>query len=173
MIKFNKMGTKHATYLERFEKKYVGNSEIYIDVIDQNKVHILGNDKNKIDEFTSKTTCDQFLTVLESLGYIIPRASTYKIVSDSYDFKNVTTAIFSKSENKKVQMYRESRKIAFLYLMNIVDDEFIKKNHITKTKGDLVLQDIKTECSKWEIDAKKDYEKIINILERIKHEYKI
>lgn len=173
MNKFHHLGTKHETYIKRFNEKYNGIKSFSFNKVDDNYIAILDEKLKKIDIFTSKATFNQFIMVLESFEIIKPIASGYGIKNNLPDWEYMFEAIFSNSSDKHIQVYRESRKISFLYLLNLVDENFIKKNGISKIKGSLEPSDINKEVSLWEKEGIKSYDRIIKFLERVKHEYKI
>lgn len=168
-VKFHQLGTKHEAYIKRFEKKYKGIIEFSKLSIDKNKILILSNNI-EIDEFTSISTFKQFILVLRSLGFISLGVSNYLINFSKFNLNLITNSIFSISNDKQINVYRDSRKIALLYRLNLITNDILDKNNITKTKGLLKVEDIKKEISVWENAVISDIKSIINVLGRIENE---
>lgn len=173
MNKFHQLATKHETYVKRFTEKYSNINEFFFTTVDNNSIIVVDKGDVKIDHFTSKATFGQFVLVLEALGMIRQTASGYQVIIHEFNWDRVFEAIFTQSNDEKIQTYKQSRKIALLYELNLIDEKFIVENNIHKKRGNLELIDIKKEVSIWEKDAKTSFARIIKFLERVKNEYKI
>lgn len=173
MNKFHHLATKHKTYVDRLSEKFAKTRKFSFTKVDGNSIIVLDETGEKIDKFSSSTTFNQFVLVLESLGMIKALASGYEIVRHTFDWESAFDAIFTRTVDEQVYTYRQSRKIAFLYELNLVDQKFIDINNISKKRGELNLEDIKKEVSLFEKEGKNSFVRIIKFLERVKNEYKI
>jgi hypothetical protein len=144
--KFHHLGTKHKTYIKRLELKYTNIKYFEYCVISSRRIEIYANNKI-IDVFTSKSTFNQFILVLEAFNMIENIGSKYKVILNHFDVDHITKAIFEKSVSTKIQNYRISRQISLLESLNLIRKDNIDECVISKYKGRVSIKDIKSEAS--------------------------
>lgn len=172
MIRFDKIGTKHGSYIKKFIENIAHCDSFEIEIIDNHKFNVI-NDNIKLMSFSSKSTFKQFMATLEALGFIKENGMKYIVNKKEFDWLYITESIFTKSTNKKIQNIRDSRKVSILANLNLLTKKNIDSIGIDKKIGTFKVSDALSESSLWEEETMSQLKRVTYVLERIKNEYKI
>ncbi|CAL59028.1 hypothetical protein MBOVJF4428_00300 [Mycoplasmopsis agalactiae] len=127
------------------------------------------NENNKkIDSFKSKSTYNQFISVLLSFGFIEHAIGKYNIKKTKFDYDYITETIFEKSDRDEINIIRQSRFITLL-----VDANYINKDNYAcfELRGirskEPQFDKLKLEISDWEKQTTKDFKRLANVFSKL------
>ncbi|ADK69256.1 hypothetical protein V2P57_03985 [Mycoplasma mycoides subsp. mycoides] len=169
---FHTVGTNAKTYLKRFKDKYSEFNSFYISPNSKinNNINVMNENDKEIDIFTSDATYDQFCLVLTAFGYIKNVNGNWKIINKELSTKQVADNIFSKSLNKNVSIYRQSKIITLLVNLNIINESNYQDFKLKgKRTNQVKIKNLKAEVSPWEKDVCSDAELITYCLKKIEN----
>ena len=169
---FNTIGTNGNSYIKKFMEKIENNTGIY-ELNLEDKWQIFSKNNILLWTFTSVSTKRQFLNSLEAYGFLEPITGSYKVLFNKYSFKDVTNAIFSYSDDEKINVIRQSRMLSLLREINIINDKNFNTLNIVGKQGNTKLHALLKEKTKWEDECLLSIDNLILALERIKkYEFK-
>ncbi|WP_434335331.1 hypothetical protein [Mycoplasma leachii] len=169
---FHTVGTNAKSYLKRFRDNYLEFNSFYILPSSKinNNINVMNENDKEIDIFTSDATYDQFCLVLTAFGYIKNVNGNWKIINKELSTKQIADNIFSKSLNKNVSIYRQSKIITLLVNLNIINESNYQDFKLKgKRTNQVKIKNLKAEVSPWEKDVCLDAELITYCLKKIEN----
>ncbi|MDP4040354.1 hypothetical protein [Mycoplasma mycoides] len=169
---FHTVGTNAKSYLKRFKDKYSKFNSFYTSPNSKinNNINVMNENDKIIDVFTSDATYDQFCLVLTAFGYIKNVNGNWKIINKELSTKQIADNIFSKSLNKNVSIYRQSKIITLLVNLNIINESNYQDFKLKgKRTNQVKIKNLKAEVSPWEKDVCLDAELITYCLKKIEN----
>ena len=157
-IRYWKIGTSPISMIKKFIQflnKGMKVTENFRILPNERGNWIVDLSNNKIFNLMSKATTKQHLIVWESFGFIHKKKENYYSIITKFKKLNELIEysklfINKKSNNEKVNRYRNTIIINILVYLNIFNEWDIRNRNIKKTKGNLTIKEIKSTISNYE-----------------------